>query len=179
MAGVGDSGGGFMARLSRQTWTSRLRPCFHNAGIGGNTVADMLGRAPALSALRPYDLIVLLGCNDLPRAGDFAPEKRSSPDDYASRLKALLTAIRGERSLFVSSFAVSEKATGIAPALFEEYTAAATGIAASCGYEVWDLFHEIRPGDCGLLSADGLHLNDSGHALVASRLTGWVEGWLR
>ena len=170
MEGVGDTEGGFFTRLSRHP---DIRLDFHNEGVGGNTLADMMSRVTQTTALQPYDIIVLLGCNDLPRENDATPERRSSLNSYTAKLLSLLPAIKGRRSLFVSSFPVSERATGISPVLFGDYMASAVHSAASLGYEVWNLYRE--PGISDFLAPDGLHFNDRGHAFIANRLLSWVR----
>jgi hypothetical protein len=74
MAGVGDDErGGFIRRLQSSFTPYR----FINLGVGGNTTRDMLKRCGQVEAHRPFDLIVLLGCNDLPRANDECPQVRA------------------------------------------------------------------------------------------------------
>ncbi len=173
MEGIGDPGGGFFSRLARDPalaeWT------FHNLGAGGNTLADMLERAGRVAAFRPCDVVVLLGCNDLPRAGDSAPEKRSTPGEYAARAGRLFPALRGRRSLFVSSFAVSPAATGIDRETFETYGALARQAAGDAGFDIWDLYADSLGREREWLAADGLHFNARGHAFVAGRVADWVR----
>jgi len=175
MQGVGDSQGGFLARVAAHCQSRALPVTVINKGIGGQSSPAMLARTGELTALRPYDLVVILGCNDLPRARDRNPAARTSFDTYTDNLRRLLAALPGGgRSLFISSFAVSEKHTGIAPALFSDYLNAATDIARAQRYDIWDLFNETRAGTAPLLAADGLHFNDTGHALIASRVLDWL-----
>lgn len=180
MQGVGDPEGGFFKRLSRHPSLVALPIAFRNEGIGGNTLSDMLERAPKTAHERPYDLIVLLGCNDLPRANDKTPERRSTLASYREKTASLLAMIRGERSLFITSFAVAEKQTGIEASRFMQYVDAAISIATAQGYECWDLYRESKAGIEALLSADGLHMNAAGHRMIAERLVPWIQGkpWL-
>lgn len=162
MEGVGDAQGGFFKRLSGKPECAGVE--FDNRGIGGNTLSDMLDRVAEVRKLKPYDAIVQLGCNDLPRTRDKNPQRRSSPEDCAARVGQLLGEVKGGgRALFVSSFEVSE-------------ALAALEAAKEHGYEVWDLYHETRGRTEPWLAADGLHFNDTGHAMIAERLAKWVQG---
>jgi len=174
MQGVGDSQGGCLRRVDLHCRERGLPVNVVNKGIGGQSTAHMLARIDALAPLRPYDLVVILGCNDLPRARDGNPAIRSSLDGYTDNLRRLLPAIRGRRSLFISSFAVSEERTGITPALFADYMDAVTGLARTSGYDIWDLYRETKDTVTLLLAADGLHFNDQGHALIAARVSAWL-----
>lgn len=178
MQGVGDSQGGFLARVATHCQAHSLPVTVVNHGIGGQSTPAMLARAGELAALRPYHLAVILGCNDFPRARDGNPSGRTSRDTYTANLRRLLGALRcddaGSRSLFISSFAVCEKRTGIPPALFADYMTAATGIARAHHYDVWDLYNETKADTAQLLAADGLHFNDTGHAFIAQRVIRWL-----
>lgn len=170
MQGVGDSRGGFLRRLELRV---AGQYSVTNAGVGGNTTRDMLQRLPGL-ALPADAVIVLLGCNDLPRANDAFPQNRVTLAEYRENLDRLLSALKAPRSLFISSFFPAEHLTGIAPATFETYMTAATDLARETGYEIWDLFNETRHTTAPLLAADGMHFNDTGHAFLADRVEEWL-----
>jgi len=169
MQGTGDSQGGFFSRLERSGALPNTK--FINAGKGGNTTRDMLARAGELAAHRPYDLVVMLGCNDLPRDGDVSPhvERRVPLAEYGQNLAAILPAIRGERSLFISSFLMSP-AKGMRPETFEQYMTVAISLAKENGYEVWDFYRESLGYISTHWANDGVHMKDSGHELVAKEL---------
>jgi len=174
MQGVGDSQGGFLQRVVRRCQEGELPVQIHNKGIGGQSTPAMLSRMGELSSLRPYDLVVILGCNDLPRDRDNNVSVRTSLDVYTANLRRLFPAIRGRRSLFISSFAVSQERTGIDPVLFTGYMEVATSLADSCGYDIWDLFKETKGRTGPLLANDGMHFNDEGHALIADHVFDWL-----
>lgn len=135
--GAGDPAGGFFRRLPAHPLLAGLSLDFKNHGIGGNTLKDMLARAPKAAALEPYDLIVIPGCNDLPRPPDSEPGKRSSPDECRSRVRESLGLVQGEKSLFITSFTVSPEKTGMAPELLEACMSEAMSAALSLGRETW------------------------------------------
>lgn len=171
--GASDPEGGFLARL--QVLAPELEVV--NKGIGGNSTQHMLARAGELEELRPYDLIVMLGCNDLPRTPESYAENRNDLAAYTRNLEELLPRIksRGGRNLFISSFPVCRERVGIEPALFAEYMGAALGVARAQGFEIWDLYAEILASGRDYLSADGLHYGAEGHAMLAERLLPWAR----
>lgn len=174
MQGVGDSQGGFLKRIAAQFASLQRSVTVINKGIGGQSTPAMLARMDELASLRPYDLVVILGCNDLPRARDEHPDNRTSLEVYSANLRHLLPAIQGRRSLFISSFAVSAERTGIASEVFDSYMNAVTAIAQAAGYDLWDLYNETKHTTAPLLAADGLHFNDDGHALIARHVHAWL-----
>jgi lysophospholipase L1-like esterase len=167
MQGTGDSQGEFFARLEQSGVLVGTK--FINAGKGGNTTRDMLARAGGLAAYRPYDLVVMLGCNDLPRDNDGENPRRVRLAEYSRNLAAILRAIRGERSLFISSFLMSP-AKGMRPETFEQYMTVAISLAKENGYEVWDFYRESLGYISTHWATDGVHMKDSGHELVAAEL---------
>ncbi len=172
MQGVGDSAGGSFARVARHFTDTEL--VFDNHGIGGNCLADMLPRVAAAMTPPPDALIVLLGCNDLPRQPDGSPEKRTTLPVYTKRVGELLGKLDAPKKLFVTSFAVAPK-VGIDPALFEAHMDAALAAARLHGYETWDLFRETRAEAAPFWADDGVHFNDDGHAYIAAHVISWIE----
>jgi len=115
---------------------------------------------------------VLLGCNDVPRDRDLTPGIRPSLEEYRRNLDELLGLIRGEYSLFVTSFPVCAPRTGVRPEILTRYMEAALEVARDHEYEIWDLHGEL--GGAGAepyLAADGKHFNELGHAMIAGRVT--------
>lgn len=168
MSGSRDSQGGFFKRIQPPILAKRAGVTFLNHGIGGNTTRDMLARCEKTEAVGPHDVIVVLGCNDMPRAGDQNPCIRTTLAEYEQNLAALLPRIKGESSLFVSSYPVSVEKAGVAVDTFDQYMAAARRIAADSGYTIWDLYAELRDQDLSpLWDPDGVHFNDTGHQLIA------------
>lgn len=174
MAGSGDSQGGFFKRVEQlyKQWHPQTQ--FVNLGVGGNTTRDMLERLAAVESIPTYDLIVLLGCNDLPRDNDQFASTRTTLPEYSANLQALLPKIRGKRSLFISSFSVSSEQTGVKKMDFDSYVTAAVQIAGENGYSIWDLYHESQDVVAKYWAADGLHFNDAGHQLIATGAMRWL-----
>src|SRR5580698_5523192 len=91
MAGSGDSQGGFFKRVEQLYKQRHPQTQFVNLGVGGNTTRDMLDRMAAVKSIPTYDLIVLLGCNDLPRDNDQFPSSRTTLTEYSANLQAMLS----------------------------------------------------------------------------------------
>jgi lysophospholipase L1-like esterase len=53
--------------------------------------------------------------------------------------------------------------------------AAAKQSASAAGYDLWDLYEELRGRAEPYWATDGLHFNDAGHAFIASA---FVERYL-
>ena len=177
MHGAKDSQGGFFARLTKTLAIRSPDTRCVNLGVGGNTTREMLARADAALACTPRDMIVMLGCNDLPRDGDEHPAARTPLEEYAANLKTLLPKIKGERSLFISSFPVDAVRTGVRADVFAEYMAAAIDEAEQTGYQIWDLYAGFRAAPpTPFWHPDGLHFNDDGHAMLAEGVLGWYLG---
>lgn len=165
MQGAGDDEhGGFFNRLKPHL--GGITPV--NFGVGGDTTRDMLRRAQAVEPHRPYDLVVLLGCNDYPRRGDETPATRTTPEEYTLNLTALLGKIRGVNSLFITSFPADPTRTGIPADVSATYVGLAKSCAANAGFRRLDLFEAIRSTGLDFLAADGLHFSPKGHAFIAA-----------
>lgn len=175
MAGVGDSQGGFFKRVEQAQWQRDPHSQFINLGLGGNTTRDMLRRAGTVKAIPADDLVVVLGCNDLPRTNDQSPAIRTTSVEYTRNLQLLLTEIRSQRSFFISSFLVDAERTGIQKATFDSYMGAAIQIAGSQGYSIWNLDQECQADISRYWAADGMHFNDAGHQLIADGVLRWLE----
>lgn len=158
-----DEGGGFFTRI--QPLFPHIR--FINLGVGGETTRDMLQRKPQVEVHQPYDLIVLLGCNDFPRSDDEYPQVRASLEEYARILTQLLENIRGQRNILITSFPVDAPKTGVDAQLFELYIDRAKTIALVKGYEIIDLYSKIKASNLDFLSEDGMHFNSAGHHYIA------------
>jgi lysophospholipase L1-like esterase len=158
-----DEGGGFFTRI--QPLYPQVR--FINMGVGGESTRDMLQRISQVKAHQPYDLIVLLGCNDFPRANDEFPEVRASLEEYARNLSQLLADIRGQRNILITSFPVDTRSTGVQAQLFETYIDRAKAIALVNGFEIIDLYAKVKASNLDFLSEDGMHFNSAGHQYIA------------
>ncbi len=170
--GVGDSQGGFFRRLEKKLADAGKPHQSFNLGKGGNTLRDMLLRLDDAKANLPGKVIILLGCNDMVRADDETPEKRTRLLAYEQYIKTLFEELNGPDTIFVTSFAVSQAKTGIDPEAFASYMAAARWIGGMRRLKTWDLHTESLAWGDRYLTEDGLHYNDEGHEMIAERLLG-------
>lgn len=170
MQGAGDPEGGFLKRMAPHLPDWRVL----NHGIGGDTTRDMLLRAPAVHAIGADATVVLLGCNDLPRARDGSPDRRTTLADYRGNLEQILAIVKAKRSLFVTSFRVSEEKTGVSSDLLRPYMQTAMEVARAHGYDAWDLFSDTFNDGPRFWAADGMHYNAAGHQHLADRVLQWL-----
>ena len=164
MQGVKDSKGGFLRRLEQNLNRDSKKFNVVNLGVGGDTTRDMLARIDVVEKHQPNCAIILLGCNDMPRAGDGESARRTSLEEYAANLKRIFPKLRSKRSIFLTSFYVK----WIKEDLFVQYMETAKTLAA--GYEIWDLFHDSRPLLSNYLADDFVHFNDEGHQYICDHL---------
>ena len=144
---------------------------FVNLGKAGDTTGRMLKRAGDVMEYGDHELIVMLGCNDVPRDEDRSPHLRTSLTEYESNLRSLLPVIQGSHSLLVSSFPVCYDRTGVRMETLKTYIDVAMSVARACGYEVWDLFGEVvNENTDQYLAPDGLHFNARGHEMIGGSL---------
>ena len=167
--GVGDDeAGGFLRRLEQKLRAAGRPAKVVNLGVGGHTTVDMLARVNEARRHLPSAVVVLLGCNDLPRVPDQNPERRTDLPTYRANLRRILAALHGPESLFISSFAVSQEKTGVRAEVLAAYMEAAVMMARELGYQVWDLQTESRAWGGRYLAADGVHFGPAGHELLAT-----------
>lgn len=163
MAGVGDSEGGFFKRMQKVLTQYQ----FINLGVGGNTTRDMLKRCVQVDGFQTYDLIILLGCNDFPRANDKNPTARSELEEYQLNLTSLLKYFKGQRRIFLTSFPTDPTRSGINAELFKEYVDCAREVAVKNNFEILDLYTIVKASTDDFLAPDGLHFNAQGHQMIA------------
>lgn len=166
MQGTGDSHGGWFARAEKLTADRKLR--WINRGVGGNTTRDMLLRVTSVTVHAPHRVVVMLGCNDLPRQGDTTPDRRTLTEEYTHNLNQIFPRIKATQSLLVTSFPVCPTRITIDAKTYDAYMTAAKKSALAAGYEIWDLYEELRGRAQPYWATDGLHFNDVGHAFIAS-----------
>jgi lysophospholipase L1-like esterase len=177
MQGAGDSQGGFFARVTRHLQQSQPGRKCYNLGVGGNTTVDMLNRVEQAEQYMPFDSVVILGCNDLPRERDGNVPRRTTIEQYTANLDAIFPRIRGEASLFVSSFRPDSERTGVLTSTMDQYMGVALDLARKHQFEIWDLYYELRdsPELPKYWANDGMHFNDAGHAMLADRLLQYLS----
>jgi acyl-CoA thioesterase-1 len=84
---------------------------FVNAGINGETSAQVLARVPEVVACRPTDVIVMVGANDLfaIRGSRMAGGRRTTFDEYRTNLTAIVRGLRPARVALLSIQPLGER----------------------------------------------------------------------
>jgi lysophospholipase L1-like esterase len=84
---------------------------FVNAGINGQTSADVLARVPEVVACQPTDVIVMIGANDLfaIRGSRLAGGRHTTFDEYRANLTAIVRALRPARVALLSVQPLGER----------------------------------------------------------------------
>lgn len=170
MAGVGDTvAGGFFKRI--QTNHNNV---YLNKGVGGYSTHQMIENTKDLINEKPFILIVLLGCNDVPRVNDKNPKVRNSLEVYAANLKMLFHHLKSEKNLFITSFPVDPVRTGVQVSELEKYMNTAKNTAQDAGYEIIDLYSLIKKQNKQFLADDGMHFNPDGHQYIADKILNYL-----
>jgi lysophospholipase L1-like esterase len=177
MQGAGDSQGGFFKRLEAKLSGAGRARKWLNFGVGGNSTRDMLARFDAVKVHLPCPAVILLGSNDFPRAGDVWPQNRLALPDYAANLRILFAAFSHPQTLFVSSFLICPRRTGMDPAVFRSYMQTALKIAAEHWMAIWDLYAESLGFGDKYYADDGVHYNDAGHEFIAEHVFRALGSW--
>jgi lysophospholipase L1-like esterase len=84
---------------------------FVNAGINGETSAQVLARVPEVVACQPTDVIVMVGANDLSaiRGSRLATGRRTTFEEYEANLTAIVRALRPARVALLSIQPLGER----------------------------------------------------------------------
>lgn len=174
-------GPGWLARLSRLAAGTGV--AWVNRGIGGNRVPDLLARldADVLDA-KPDLVIVYIGINDVwhwrDGRGTPEPEYRDGLAELARRLTGA-----GISVLMCTPTVIGERAEGLnqQDEMLGRYVAISRQTASRLGLPCCDLHAAFRTElarrntadvESGVLTTDGVHLNDAGNELVANTLAG-------
>lgn len=154
-----------------------------NAGISGNKVSDLLARLDRdVISKRPSIVAVYIGINDV---WHFAmPEHSGTPRDlYESNIEELIRKLlaSGSRVILCTPSVIGERPEGenLQDEMLAEYAAISRSAAKRTGAVLCDLHarfnnylseHNPEGRSEGVLTVDGVHLNDRGNRLVAEAL---------
>lgn len=153
-----------------------------SAGIGGNKVPDLLARLDNdVLSQSPSLVVISIGINDV---WHYTTEMGGTPkEQYEAGLIDLIARISasGAQTLLCTPSVIGEKVNGGNPqdAMLDQYAEISRSVAASAGVPVCDLrnaFHEYLAAhnpenkESGILTRDGVHLNENGNRFVADQL---------
>ncbi len=184
----GDRAGGYID-LIRKDLRNTKDSTWHifGAGISGNKVPDLEARLDRdVLVHSPTLVIIYIGINDVwhYRLGIGGTPK----DRYRAGLTNLCGRIRtaGARVVLCTPSVVGEKYDGTNPLdpMLDEYAAITRAVAAETGSALCDLrksfIRELKQrnsanAEKGILTRDGVHLNDAGNRFVASQILHSLE----
>jgi acyl-CoA thioesterase I len=140
-----------------------------NAGVSGDTTADVLRRLYGVVLLEPEVVVTMLGTNDCQRHNG---ELLVSPEESARNLAAIAAWLRPVRLLWITPPPVDEaalaRAVGSRPFAVRDADVRAVAAAIrALGDPVVDL-HEVFAGRAGLLMEDGVHPTLAGQTAIAA-----------
>ncbi len=148
------------------------------AGISGNRVPDLLRRLDSdVVAKRPTVVFIYIGINDVWHSQQ---GHGTSKRDYVTGLRDLVARLREAKVRVIMSTpsVIGEKAVGINPldTMLDDYAAISRRVALDTQVQMVDLrqqflaflhAHHEADAERGVLTTDGVHLNDAGNRLVA------------
>ena len=176
----GDQWGGYIRRIAEEI--GRRLPdqeiAVIGAGISGNKVPDLEARLDrdVLSA-NPTLVMVYIGINDV---WHWTSTQGTPKDRFESGLKSLIGRIRevGARVMLCTPSVIGERTDNTNPldSMLDEYAAISRAVAKETKASLIDLrrlflehLSRVNPDnkDSGILTRDGVHLNENGNRMVA------------
>jgi lysophospholipase L1-like esterase len=153
------------------------------AGISGNKVPDLLERLSwDVLDKAPTTVVICIGINDVWHWA-LKDHQGTTVDEYESGLREIVARIQyaGARVILCTPSVIGERNDGTNPQdqMLDEYSEISRNVALDLGARLCDLrkvFVEyLRGGNAenkekGVLTYDGVHLNDAGNQLVAHEI---------
>jgi|YelNatPaOPRAMG01_1025707.scaffolds.fasta_scaffold00288_52 lysophospholipase L1-like esterase len=182
---LGDKPGGFITLIrnafAEKSGINSLR--IFNAGVSGNKVTDLRERLDRdVIQRRPTAVVIYIGINDVWHYA--ITGLRGTPrNTYESELKNVVTRIKdtGAKVFLCTPTVIGEKQHGTNPqdTILDDYCAISAKVAYETNSTLIDLhsvfLNYLRNNNLdnlreGILTVDGVHLNDKGNELVASEI---------
>jgi lysophospholipase L1-like esterase len=159
------------------------------AGISGHKVPDLQKRLERdVLAHKPNLVVIYIGINDVWHSQS---GKGTAPEAFEAGLKEIIDRIHqtGSRVILCTPSMIGEKTDGSNPLdkMLEEYSEISRRVARETAVTPLDLrkrfVHELKTlnGEnkaSGILTSDGVHLNDAGNAFVKECMLPMIEGVL-
>lgn len=157
-----------------------------NAGISGHKVPDLQQRLDKdVLAKDPTVVVIYIGINDVWHS---TSGRGTSTEDYETGLRELIDRIHAKnaRVLLVTPSVIGEKVPGENPldGMLAQYAGISRKVAYETGVQLLDLHdafrhyletHNPKGVSKGILTTDGVHLNDAGNKFVASQMLSALE----
>lgn len=169
-------GGGYVHTISDMLTATypELDLRIMNAGVGGNTSAQLLERwEEDVLSFNPERICVCIGINDVINKYIYPARKdmHVSPEEYEQNLEKILSSAKNAKSIFVMPPYILDYANDPIRRDMEKYAEICRKLAEkySCTYidiaKVFDEYCKIKP-HC-LLAWDRIHPNNMGSYLIA------------
>jgi lysophospholipase L1-like esterase len=150
------------------------------AGVSGNRVPHLQQRLEKdVLAKKPTIVVIYIGINDVWH-GEKDPKKGTSKEDFEKGLKDIIGKIKdsGARVVLCTPSVIGEKTGGAnnLDARLDEYAGISRKVAGDTKVDLCDLrkafvehLKKNNPNNkgSGILTGDGVHLNEDGNAFVA------------
>ncbi|MCA9168153.1 MAG: SGNH/GDSL hydrolase family protein, partial [Planctomycetales bacterium] len=147
------------------------------AGIGGNRVPDLQARLERdVLSKDPTLVVIYIGINDVWHS---LRDRGTSKDDYRAGLLDIIRQIKakGASVILCTASVIGEKTDGSnqLDAMLDEYCGISREVAKETGSQLLDLRkafieylteHNSEQKSEGILTTDGVHLNDAGNEFV-------------
>lgn len=161
------------------------------AGISGNKIGDLLARVDRdVMPHRPTVVVIYIGINDVWHYAFASRGLSGTPKEaFDAGLRSLIATLQatGAQTVLCTPTVIGERKDGANTydAMLEEYSAVSRDVAAGTGTALCDLRREFtsyiqanNPDNASknILTYDGVHLNDSGNALVARTMLQTLDG---
>lgn len=179
----GNQPGGYVDLIRKQLNATASRTVdIIGAGISGNKVPDLQSRLETdVLSKKPTLVVIYIGINDV---WHYQLGIGGTPKDrYEAGLRDLIARIQNSGSdvLLCTPSVVGEKTDGTNPldSMLDDYSGITRKVAAATGTPLCDLrmafrfrLKEENPQnrDSGILTRDGVHLNDAGNRFVAAQI---------
>ncbi len=182
-AGAGEKGFITIIKHTLNEKNKDLDLQFLGAGISGNKVPDLQKRVEKdVIAKKPTLVFIYIGINDVWH-GLNDPTKGTSPEKFEAGLKEVIGKIQdsGAKVILCTPSVIGEKADGSNPgdAKLDQYAEISRKVAKELKLPVCDLRkafvayekeHNKDNKEKGVLTGDGVHLNDAGNKFVAEQM---------
>jgi lysophospholipase L1-like esterase len=180
---AGAEPGGYVALFEEAIKASRPAAKIKvvGAGISGNRVPDLEVRLDKdVLAHKPHVVVIYIGINDVWHTA----KGRGTPiDKFESGLRSVVSRCRdaGARVVVCTPSVIGEKPDGSneLDKMLDEFSAVSRRVAAESGATLLDLRrafvanlseYNLAAAEQGILTTDGVHLNEAGNRFVAVRM---------
>ncbi len=183
-AGVGPGGYVTLVKESLKALYPGRRIDVIGSGVSGNRVPDLQARLERdVLSKKPTHVVVYIGVNDVGQRPVPHAEEGADKEAYRRGLKSLLTRIQrsGAEAILCTPGVIGEDPSSGSNEnrLLDDYAVISRRVAAEAGAGLCDLraafrqylkMHNTEGRYQGILTYDGLHLNEAGNRFVARQM---------